>query len=155
MVVRFYVGQDRQAHYLLSLITAALPPDGIGRGVEHPKSSAFFGSECLKVSKSNYNHGIITKLGTFRDLLTFFRVTWRFSLFSSHPRPSFSGNLELYRLNARPSACFRHRDFLRFSAISALSSFCSFSATSSFLPFRFRSKPMLFYERKQLGIKVC
>lgn len=32
--------------------------------------------------KSNVNHGIIGKLGTFRDLLTLFRVTWRFSLFS-------------------------------------------------------------------------
>lgn len=81
MVVRLDVGQDRLAHYLLSLITAALPPDGIGRGVEHPKPSAFFGLVCLKVSKSNVNHGIITKLGTFRDLLTFFRATWCFSLF--------------------------------------------------------------------------
>ena len=86
MVVRLYVGQDRQAHYLLSLITAALPPDGIGCGVGHPKPSAFLGVECLKAD-------IITKLGIFAFLLTLFKVTWRFSFFPSHPRPSFFGQL--------------------------------------------------------------
>lgn len=74
--------------------------------------------------KSNVNHGIIGKLGTFRDLLTLFRVTWRFSLFPSHPRPSFFGQL----------GAFSHKS----------ETFCLFSSSGLFALFRYLCAFFLF-----------